>query len=70
VPPAFSRCCKHGGDDDRRGFPALKLLSRMSVAAAPEIENAAMGLNCGMSRMRFIAPVRAGERDRRRSPSG
>jgi acyl dehydratase len=48
------------------GFLVLSLLAPMSYDALPEIENAAMSLNYGMNRVRFVSPVRAGDRVRGR----
>lgn len=48
------------------GFLVLSLLSRMAYDAVPDIENAGMSLNYGMNRVRFVSPVRAGERVRGR----
>jgi len=48
------------------GFLVLSLLSRMSYAAVPGIENAVMGMNYGMNRVRFVSPVKAGARVRGR----
>lgn len=42
------------------GFLLLSLLSRMSFEALPTIEGAAMTLNYGLNRVRFLTPVRAG----------
>jgi acyl dehydratase len=48
------------------GFLSLSLLSRMSYDALPQIENTEMGVNYGMNRLRFLSPVKAGERVRGR----
>jgi acyl dehydratase len=54
------------GSTIAHGFLILSLLSRMAYAAVPDIENAVMGVNYGMNRVRFVSPVRAGERVRGR----
>lgn len=48
------------------GFLSLSLLSRMSFDALPQIDNTVMGVNYGMNRLRFLAPVKSGERVRGR----
>jgi acyl dehydratase len=48
------------------GFLVLSLLSRMSYDALPRIEGAAISVNYGSNRVRFVSPVRAGRRVRGR----
>lgn len=48
------------------GFLSLSLLSRMSFDALPQLENTEMGINYGMNRLRFLAPVKPGNRVRGR----
>lgn len=48
------------------GFLTLSLLSALAYEAVPTIEGAAMGVNYGFDKVRFLAPVRAGERVRAR----
>jgi acyl dehydratase len=46
------------------GFLTLSLLSRMASEAVFVPENIKMGLNYGLDRVRFLAPVRSGKRVR------
>jgi acyl dehydratase len=48
------------------GFLTLSLLSRMSFDALPPIGDAKMGVNYGMNSLRFLAPVKSGQRVRGR----
>ncbi|MDN3721461.1 MaoC family dehydratase [Roseibium salinum] len=48
------------------GFLTLSLLSVMGLEAQPKIDGAAMGINYGFDRVRFLTPVRAGSRVRGR----
>lgn len=48
------------------GFLTLALLSKMAFDALPTIEGAAMGVNYGFDRVRFLSPVPAGARIRGR----
>jgi acyl dehydratase len=48
------------------GFLTLSMLSAMAYDIVPAIEGAAMGVNYGFDRIRFVAPVRAGARIRAR----
>ncbi|WP_316013229.1 MaoC family dehydratase [Roseobacter sp. HKCCA0434] len=48
------------------GFLTLSLLSAMAYDAVPVPEGAAMGVNYGFDRVRFLSPVRAGARVRGR----
>lgn len=42
------------------GFLTLGMLSAMAYDAQPRIDGSAMGVNYGLNRLRFIAPVPAG----------
>ncbi len=44
------------------GFLSLSLLSKFVVDCIPRIENAAMGINYGFEKIRFLAPVPSGAR--------
>lgn len=48
------------------GFLSLSLLSKMAYAAMPALNGAAMSINYGFEKVRFLAPVRAGRRVRAR----
>ena len=48
------------------GFLTLSLLSVMAYDAVPSVEGAAMGVNYGFDRLRFINPVKPGSRVRGR----
>jgi acyl dehydratase len=48
------------------GFLTLSLLAGMGYQVIPDIEGAQMGVNYGLNRVRFIAPVPAGARVRGR----
>jgi len=48
------------------GFLTLSLLSPMAYSALPRIEGAAMGVNYGFDRVRFLHPLRSGCRVRGR----
>ncbi|BCH29769.1 nodulation protein NodN [Mesorhizobium sp. L-8-10] len=65
VNPERARTSPFGGTI-AHGFLTLSLLSHMYYDALPRIENIEMGVNYGMNRLRFLAPVKAGERVRGR----
>ncbi len=65
VDPERARLSPFGGTI-AHGFLSLSLLSRMSFDGLPEVEGAQMSLNYGMNRLRFLSPVRSGERIRAR----
>jgi acyl dehydratase len=46
------------------GFLTLSMLSPMAYSALPRVEGAAMGVNYGFDRVRFLHPVRSGSRVR------
>lgn len=48
------------------GYLTLSLLSVMAYGAMPGIEGAKMGVNYGMNKLRFMAPVKSGKRVRGR----
>ncbi len=48
------------------GFLTLSLLSPMAYSALPKMKGAAMGVNYGFDRVRFLHPVRSGSRVRGR----
>lgn len=48
------------------GYLTLSLLSVMAYSAMPAIEGAKMGVNYGMNKLRFMAPVKSGKRIRGR----
>ena len=48
------------------GFLTLSMLSAMSYDVQPEIPGMVQGLNYGFDRIRFVSPVRAGQRIRGR----
>jgi len=63
VDPAGAARTAFGGTV-AHGFLLLSLLSRMSCQALPPIEHAAMTINYGVNRLRFVSPVRADARVR------
>ncbi len=48
------------------GYLTLSLIPMMTYASVPGIEGAKMGVNYGMNKLRFIAPVKSGKRVRGR----
>ena len=48
------------------GFLSLSMLSRMAYDALPRVAGAAMGVNYGFDKVRFVSAVRAGARVRGR----
>ncbi len=46
------------------GFLTLSLIPMMSYEASPTIEGAKMGVNYGLNKLRFLAPVKNGKRVR------
>jgi len=65
VDPERARASAFGGTI-AHGFLSLSLLSHMSFDALPQVENPEMAVNYGMNRLRFLSPVKAGERIRGR----
>lgn len=48
------------------GFLSLSVLPAMAYATMPTLNNAAMSINYGFDKIRFLTPVRAGKRVRAR----
>ena len=48
------------------GFLSLSMLSKMAYSAMPTLNGAAMSVNYGFDKIRFLTPVRAGKRVRAR----
>lgn len=48
------------------GFLVLSMLSAMALDALPRVDGAAMGINYGFEKVRFVTPVHAGARIRGR----
>ena len=48
------------------GYLTLSLLSAMAMSALPGVEGTRMGVNYGLNKVRFMAPVRSGKRVRGR----
>ncbi|MBB4633588.1 MaoC family dehydratase [Sphingosinicella soli] len=48
------------------GFLTLSMLSAMAYELFPKLEGTTMGVNYGLNKVRFLAPVRAGKRIRGR----
>jgi len=48
------------------GFLTLSLLSTLAYECLPEIENQIFGINYGFDKVRFMAPVKSGQRVRAR----
>ena len=54
----------HFGGTVAHGFLTLSLLSPMAYSTLPKVKGAAMGVNYGFDRVRFLHPVRSGSRVR------
>jgi acyl dehydratase len=65
VEPAAAAMTPFGGTI-AHGFLTLSLLAPMAMDAAVGVEGAALGVNYGFDRLRFIQPVKAGARIRGR----
>ncbi len=65
VDPEKAKLTPFGGTI-AHGYLTLSLLSAMAYDAMPGIEGAKMGVNYGLNKLRFMAPVRAGKRIRGR----
>src|SRR3954470_7737419 len=65
VDPAAAAKTPFGGTI-AHGFLTLSLLSRMAADAMLRPEGVKMGVNYGLDRVRFLAPVRSGKRIRGR----
>jgi acyl dehydratase len=64
VDPARAAAETPFGGTIAHGFLTLSLLSQFAVEAMPTPQGAAMGINYGFDKVRFLAPVRAGSRIR------
>lgn len=56
----------HFGTTIAHGFLTLSLLSAMMYDGAPSVEGSKMGVNYGFDKIRFLSPVRCGQRVRAR----
>ena len=65
VDPARAKATPFGGTI-AHGFLVLSLLSKMAYEVAPQIEGLQIAVNYGFDRIRFLHPVRSGERVRAR----
>ena len=65
VDPAAAARTAFGGTI-AHGFLTLSMLSAMAYPIMPRTREAALGINYGFDRIRFIAPVRSGARIRSR----
>ncbi|RST32277.1 MaoC family dehydratase [Sphingomonas ginkgonis] len=65
VDPAAAAATPFGGTV-AHGFLTLSLLSRMSADVSLRPQGTVMGVNYGLEKVRFLAPVRAGKRVRGR----
>jgi acyl dehydratase len=65
VDPEAARASPFGGAI-AHGFLTLSMLSALALDALPRVDGLAMGVNYGLERLRFLAPVRAGARIRGR----
>lgn len=66
VDPARAAAETPFGGTIAHGFLSLSLLSAMAFETIPRLKDAAMGVNYGFDRLRFISPVRSGARIRAR----
>ncbi len=65
VDPEQAKATPFGGTV-AHGFLTLSLLSPMAYSVLPKLEGAAMGVNYGFDRVRFLHPVRSGSKVRAR----
>lgn len=65
VDPDRAKATPFGGTI-AHGFLALSLLSKMAYEVAPQIEGLQVAVNYGFDKIRFLHPVRSGERVRAR----
>ena len=65
VDPEKAKMTPFGGTI-AHGFLTLSLLSAMTYECGPGLQNVVMGVNYGMDKMRFLAPVPAGAKVRGR----
>lgn len=66
VDPARARAETPFSGTIAHGFLTLSLLSRMAYDVMPKVDGAAMGINYGFDRIRFLAPVPSGSKIRGR----
>jgi acyl dehydratase len=65
VDPEQAKATPFGGTI-AHGFLVLSLLSKMAYEATPQIEGLQVAVNYGFDKVRFLHPVRSGERVRAR----
>ncbi len=68
VDPERPRDARFGGTV-AHGFLTLSLLSPMAYSTLPKVKGAAMGVNYGFDRVRFLHPVRSGQPGARPLPA-
>jgi acyl dehydratase len=66
VDPARAKAETPFGGTIAHGFLTLSMLAPMGYEALPLVEGRVMGINYGLDKVRFLAPVRAGARLRAR----
>lgn len=66
VDPVRAKAETPFGGTIAHGFLTLSMLAPMGYEALPQIEGRVMGINYGLDKVRFLAPVRAGSRLRAR----
>ena len=66
IDPVRARAETPFGGTIAHGFLTLSLLSQMAIEVLPALDGAAIGINAGFDRLRFLAPVPAGSRIRGR----
>ncbi|GAB5471349.1 MAG: MaoC family dehydratase [Rhodospirillales bacterium] len=66
VDPERARAETPFGGTIAHGFLTLSLLTPLGATILPELTGRAMGINYGIEKLRFLAPVRAGKRLRGR----
>ena len=64
VDPERARRETSFGNTVAHGFLTMSLMSIMSYEVMPVIEGTTMGVNYGFDKLRFLSPVRAGDRNR------
>jgi len=62
VDPVRAKAETPFGGTIAHGYLLLSLVAPMSYEALPQIEGRVMGINYGLDKVRFLAPVRAGSR--------
>jgi acyl dehydratase len=63
VDPEAAKLTPFGGTI-AHGFLTLSMLSKMAYEAAPVLEGVVMGVNYGFDKIRFLQPVKSGQRIR------